>query len=213
MSKASILAAAALASCLCLPTARAADVSANIGYNSQYIFRGIPQKNSSAFGGLDLTAGGFNLGTWAADVGDGLEIDYYGGYSADVGDLSLSIGGTWYTYTGSFDDDYKELNLGAAYKWLSVDVAVGTYDNFGGPKLDYTFYTVAVEHNGLYGRIGAFGQDFDGEYYEAGYGSSLEVQDTYLLDYSFAVIYSTATLLGGDSDTNLVFTLSRSFDL
>jgi hypothetical protein len=30
----------------------AVDMSANIGYNSQYIYRGIPQKNSSAFGFL-----------------------------------------------------------------------------------------------------------------------------------------------------------------
>ena len=70
-----------------LRTAMAAELSANIGYNSQYIFRGIPQKNSSAFGGLDLGAGGFYLGTWAADVGEGLEIDYYGGYGFEVGDI------------------------------------------------------------------------------------------------------------------------------
>ena len=36
--------------------ALAVDLSANIGYNSQYIFRGIPQKNSSAMAGLDLEA-------------------------------------------------------------------------------------------------------------------------------------------------------------
>ena len=82
----------------------AVDLSANIGYNSQYIYRGIPQKNSSAFGGLDLNAGGFYLGTWGADVGDGVEIDYYGGYGFDVGDFNFGVGGTIYTYTGDFDD-------------------------------------------------------------------------------------------------------------
>ena len=59
--------------------ALAVDLSANIGFNSNYVFRGIPQEKSSAFGGLDLEAGGFYLGTWAADVGDGAEIDVYGG--------------------------------------------------------------------------------------------------------------------------------------
>ena len=34
--------------------ALAVDLSANLGWNSEYIFRGIPQKTSSAFGGLDL---------------------------------------------------------------------------------------------------------------------------------------------------------------
>ena len=84
--------------------AMAVDLSANIGYNSQYIYRGIPQKNSSAFGGLDLAANGFYLGTWAADVGDGIEIDYYGGYGFNVGDFNFGVGGTLYTYTGDFDD-------------------------------------------------------------------------------------------------------------
>jgi len=32
-------------------------------------------------------------------------------------------------------------------------------------------------------------------------------------DYGFAVIYSDSTLLGGESDTNFVFSLSKSFDL
>ena len=68
--------------------ALAVDLSANIGYNSQYIYRGIPQKNSSAFAGLDLEAGGFYLGTWGADVGDGIEGDYYGGYGIEVGEFS-----------------------------------------------------------------------------------------------------------------------------
>ena len=30
--------------------------------------------------GADYENGGFYIGTWAADVGDGLEVDYYFGY-------------------------------------------------------------------------------------------------------------------------------------
>jgi uncharacterized protein (TIGR02001 family) len=114
----------------------AVDLSANIGYNSEYIFRGIPQKNSSAMGGLDLEAGGFYLGTWGADVGDGLEIDYYGGYGFEVGDFSFGVGGTYYSYTGDFDDTYQEVNLSAGWNILTFDAAIGTYDNFDGPELD-----------------------------------------------------------------------------
>jgi len=192
--------------------ALAVDLSANIGYNSEYIFRGIPQKSSSAFGGLDLSAGGFYLGTWGADVGDGLEIDYYGGYGFEAGDFNFGVGGTIYTYTSDFDDTYQEVNLSAGWKFLTFDAAIGTYDNFGGPKLHYQFYSVKGEYNGFYGRIGWFADDFDGTYVEGGYGNTLTVQDTDLFDYAFAVIYSDATLLGGDSDTNFVFTLSKTFD-
>jgi uncharacterized protein (TIGR02001 family) len=192
--------------------ALAVDLSANIGYNSEYIFRGIPQKSSSAFGGLDLSAGGFYLGTWGADVGDGLEIDYYGGYGFEVGDFNFGVGGTIYTYTSQFDDTYQEVNLSAGWKFLTFDAAIGSYDNFGGPRLHYQFYTVKAEYEGFYGRVGWFADDFEGTYVEGGYGNTLTIQDTPLFDYAFAVIYSDATLLGGESDTNFVFTLSKTFD-
>ena len=192
--------------------ALAVDLSANIGYNSEYIFRGIPQKTSSAMGGLDLEAGGFYLGTWGADVGDGLEIDYYGGYGFDLGPMSFGVGGTIYTYTGNFDDTYKEINLSAGWSFLTFDAAIGSYDNFGGPDLDYEYYSLTAEYNGFYGRVATFENDFDGTYYEAGYGNTLTVQETDLFDYAFAVIYSDSTMLGGSSDTNFVFTLAKTFD-
>jgi uncharacterized protein (TIGR02001 family) len=192
--------------------AMAVDLSANIGYNSQYIYRGIPQKNSSAFAGVDLEAGGFYLGTWGADVGDGIEVDYYGGYGFEVGEFSFGVGGTLYTYTGDFDDTYKEVNLSAGWRWFSFDAAIGTYDNFGGPDLDYEWYALTAEYNGFFGRVATFENDFDGTYYEAGYGNTLSVQETDLFDYAFTVIYSDSTLLGGSSDTNFVLTLSKTFD-
>ena len=191
--------------------ASAQDFSANIGYNSEYIYRGIPQKSSSAFGGVDFGAGGFYAGAWAADVGDGIEIDYYGGYGWELGDFSFSVGGTWYTYTDDFDDEYLEANFSIGWKWLTFDAAVGEWDGFGEPA-DYEFYALTLAHNGFYGKVGTFKNDFDGSYYEAGYGSTLEVNEQALFDYALAVIYSDSTLLGGDSDTNLVLTLSKTFD-
>ena len=193
--------------------ALAVDMSANIGFNSNYIYRGIPQEKSSAFGGLDLEAGSFNFGTWAADVGDGAEIDFYGGYGFEAGDFIFGVGATLYTYTGDFDDTYQELNLSAGWKFLTFDAAIGSYDNFDGPTLNYQFYSLTAEYNGFYGKIGVFEDDFDGSYFEAGYGGTLTVQEVDLLDYAFAAIYSDSTLLGGSSDVNLVLTLSKSFDL
>lgn len=194
-------------------SAMAVDVSANIGYNSEYIFRGIPQKSSSAMGGLDLTAGGFYAGTWAADVGDGLEIDYYGGYNLELGDFILGAGFTWYTYTDDFDDEYLEVNLKAGWKFITFDAAIGEYDNFGAGTLDYEFYSLTLKHNGFWGKVGTFENDFDGSYYEGGYGNTLTINEVDLFNYAVAVIYSDSTLLGGDSDTNLVFTIAKSFDL
>jgi uncharacterized protein (TIGR02001 family) len=193
--------------------AMAADYSANIGWNSQYFYRGIFQSKSSANAGVDLGAGGFYLGAWGADVDDGVEIDYYGGYNFELGDFTLGAGGTIYTYTGDFDDTYKEVNLTAGWNWLTFDAAIGTYDNFGGPKQDYQFYSLTAAYNGFYGKVGTFQDDFDGSYLEGGYGNTLTVSDTDLFDYTFTVIYSDKDLAGGDSsDTNFVLSLSKTFD-
>ena len=184
-----------------------ADFSANMGYMSEYHFRGILQKVSSVSGGLDYESGGFYVGTWAADVGDGLEVDGYFGYGADVGDVSLSVGYTGYFYTGDFDDTYQEINLGAGFGILSVDVAIGEYDNFGGPTLDYTYYALTLENNGFYGTYAGFSQDADGEYLELGYGTTISE-----IDFGIALILANDDLIGQD-DESLVFTVGKSFDL
>ena len=195
--------------------AMAVDWSANIGWNSQYFYRGIFQSKSSAQAGIDMEAGGFYLGAWGADVDDGVEIDYYGGYTFEAGPFSLGVGATMYTYTGDFDDTYTEANFSAGIGWFTFDAAIGTYDNFGGPEQDYQFYSVTAEYNGFYGTIGTFANDFDGTYFEAGYGSTLTVAETDLFDYSFSVIQNDSDLnLEGDgSSTNFVLALSKSFDL
>ena len=184
-----------------------ADWSANLGYASEYHYRGILQKNSSANGGVDYEAGGFYAGTWAADVGDGLEVDLYGGYGADVGDVSLSVGFTGYYYTGDFDDTYQEINLGAGFGLLSLDVAVGQYDNFDGPTADYTYYALTLEKDGFYGKYAGFAQDFEGEYFEFGYGATVAE-----IDLGIALILANDDLVG-NAEESIVFTISKSFDL
>jgi uncharacterized protein (TIGR02001 family) len=189
-----------------------ADWSANLGYASEYHYRGILQKNSSANGGVDYEAGGFYAGTWAADVGDGLEVDVYGGYGADVGEVSLSVGFTGYYYTGDFDDTYQEINLGAGFGLLSLDVAIGQYDNFGAETLDYTYYALTLEKDGFYGKYAGFSQDFDGEYFEFGYGRTVAE-----IDLGVHLIFANDDLVGfqnnGNAAESIVFTIGKSFDL
>ena len=198
---------------LAASAAAQADTSANIGYASEYHFRGILQKTSSASGGVDYESGGFYIGTWAADVGDGLEIDGYFGYGATVGDVDLSIGYTGYFYTGDFDDEYHEINLGASYGIVSLDVAVGQYDGdfdliTPGDQQDYIFYALTVEaESGLYATLGGFSQDAEGEYLELGYGTT--VAD---IDLGISLIHANDDLIG-EADESLIFTIGKSFDL
>ncbi|MEM7276855.1 MAG: TorF family putative porin [Pseudomonadota bacterium] len=191
------------------PAMASADWSANVGYTSEYIFRGITQKTSSASAGIDFQQGSFYAGSWAADVGDGLEVDGYFGYGFELSeDTSLSIGATGYFYTGDFDDTYLEVNLGAAFALFSVDVALGEYENFAGPTLDYSFTSVSAEHNGFSATLGSFGQDFDGEYLELGYATSIADWDV-----GVSLVASNSDLVGPGGDETILFSIGRGFEL
>ncbi|MBT8078754.1 MAG: TorF family putative porin [Gammaproteobacteria bacterium] len=184
-----------------------AELSANLGWASDYYFRGILQKTSSASGGIDFERNGFYVGTWAADVGDGLEVDGYFGYGAEVGEFDLSAGYTGYFYTGDFDDTYQEINLGGGYGFMTLDVALGRYDNFAGPTLDYSYYAFTVSHEGLFARYGTFGRDFEGSYIEAGYATTVAE-----FDIGITALFSDEDLVGESSEA-LIFTIGKSFDI
>jgi uncharacterized protein (TIGR02001 family) len=170
-----------------VPATSMAEVTANMGWVSEYIFRGVFQEDSSAFGGVDYASdSGFYLGTWGADVGDGLETDLYFGYAGGE-DFTYKIGYTGYYYTDDFDDTYNEVNLGIGYGIFALDVAIGEWDGFGAPA-DYTFTSVTISpEKGPYFKLGSWGDEFDGDYFELGYTYSMEEQG---VDLSVAVVTS-----------------------
>jgi hypothetical protein len=179
--------ALALAAAAVAPATANAQLSANIGWSSEYIYRGIFQEDSSASAGVDYASeSGFYIGTWGADVGDGLETDLYFGYAGGE-DFTYKIGFTGYYYTDDFDDTYEEINLGVGYGLFALDVAIGEYDGFGTPA-DYTFTSITVAPAmGPYFKIGSFGDDFDGDYFELGYTYSIEEHS---VDLGIALIHS-----------------------
>ena len=193
-----------------------ADLSANVAVTSEYYYRGILQNDSSASAGIDYESDGFFLGTWAADVDDGLEVDFYTGYGIKTeSGLTLGIGFTGYYYTGEFDDTYEEVNLVAGFGPINIEYSIGEYANFDGPTQDYDFIAITFEYQDFYTTYGSFGDDFDGEYLELGYGTQIGS-----FDISIAGIFSSDELsdeLNSDGNPTeseaLVITLSKSFDL
>ena len=184
-------------------------LSANVGVVSQYFFRGVAQTNAaSTSAGIDYAMGDFSVGTWVADVQDGIEVDLYGSYALALGEFDLSAGFTSYQYTGDFDTAYNEINLGASYKFVSVAYSVGTRDVDGASDEDYDFLAITAEYDGFYATYGTWGQDFDGDYVELGY--STEVSGfglgVALIVNAKALDVETAT-----GDESLVFSLSKSF--
>ncbi|MFC4700954.1 TorF family putative porin [Glaciecola siphonariae] len=206
--KKTAIAASLLASTLVSTQAMAeAEWSANVGLLSEYHFRGIVQNSTAtANGGVDLSAGGFYAGVWAADVEDGLEIDLYGGYGFEFDNgLSLGAGLTTYQYTGDFDTEYNEINLSAGYGFLSVEYTLGERDGEGDPDDSYTFTGVTASHEGFSATVGMFGGDYEGNYAELGYSTTFEG-----FDVGVAFIKSDSDL---DNDESVYFSISRAFSL
>lgn len=209
-----ITAALALASSGLFATAASAEVSYNIGFTSEYYYRGILQKSSSGSAGIDFEESGFYAGAWTADVGDGLEVDGYFGYGIETETgFTASIGFTGYYYTGEFDDTYEEINLGFGYGMFSLGYSVGEWDGFGaGADYDFLELTIAGE-NGFYGTYGTFGDEFDGDYFELGWGTTISE-----IDFGVAAIFSSDELSDQTSSSGspteseaLVFSISKSW--
>ena len=186
-------------------------VSANIGYVSQYHYRGIQQTGSgSASAGLDYENDGFYVGAWAADVADGLEVDLYGGYGIEFDSgLSLGLGVTTYQYTGDFDSAYNEVNFSAGFGLFSVGYSQGEWDGVVGDEAategDYSILTISLESNGFSGTFGTYGQDSEGEYFDLAYGTEIGG-----FDVGVGIILSGSDL---DDDESMYFSVSKSFDL
>ena len=185
---------------------------------SEYHFRGVLQSTTAtANSGFDYENGGFYAGTWAADVDDGLEIDFYGGYGFDLTDgVSVGLGFTLYEYTGDFDSGYSEVNFSLSAGMFSLEVSSGEQDESTGLGIaggDYTFTALTVEgESGLYATYGSWSGDlFEDSYLELGYGTTIDS-----FDVGVALVFADDDLdvaTGGDGQDSLVFTIGKSFDL
>lgn len=101
-----------------------AEVAANIGATSNYVWRGVTQTGDEAAiqGGIDYAAdSGFYLGTWASNVNGGEEVDVYAGYSGEVGELGYDIGATYYIYPSADPDaNFAEIHGSISYSLFSL---------------------------------------------------------------------------------------------
>lgn len=114
-----------------------AELSANIGVTSNYIFRGLTQTDDQAAvqGGLDYVhESGIYVGTWASNVdfGDeftGYEIDFWAGFAGAIEQLNYDIGYIYYAYPAKSaldDSDFGEAYLNLIVDMLTVGVSYVT---------------------------------------------------------------------------------------
>lgn len=217
MKKANILALSAAVAGVLVSSASYAGASANVGYVSDYYFRGVAQAASSASAGLDYEHdSGAYVGTWLGDVDAGLETDYYLGFANEVSGFAYDISYVVYDYTDEFDDKYSEVNLKLGYGPISVEYATGEYDT-APTTTDYTYAALTGEYEGFYLTYGAWGDDLDtyGSFTEVGYGAEVGG-----FDMGIAIINNDEDADttaggpgGGDGETTMVFSLGKSFEL
>lgn len=218
MKKANILALSAAVAGVLVSSASYAGASANVGFVSDYYFRGVFQTTSSASAGIDYEHdSGVYAGTWWGDVDLGLETDYYLGYGNEVSGFAYDVSYVVYDYTDDdFDDKYSEVNLKFGYGPVSVEYAVGEYDK---PVTeDYTYVAVTGEYEGFFLTVGSHSRDKvtdnypDGSFAEIGYGAEVGG-----LDLGIAILNIDEDLDGkttsGQGETAMVFSLGKSFDL
>ena len=176
--------------------ASAASISANATLQSDYTWRGMTQngEDASVNGGLDVEFdSGFYVGTWLAAVGTGAEVDYYGGYTGEMGDVSYDIGYVKFDYPGTPNraSDFEEAYLGLSYGDFGVTFAQGASTATDNVEISYGFGDFGISY-GEYEDVGdyyylTYGFEFLGFAMTAGYTDfSADTggtdEDTFFLD-------------------------------
>ncbi len=199
-----------------------ADVSANVGFVSDYYFRGANLGDAGMYGGVDYEAGGFYAGTWVIDDGtggnDGLEYDLYFGYGADVGGVSLYAGYSLYSYTYTGDNE-GEFNLGAAVGPFALDIAIGedNNDDSGDPDFDYEFISLSWSGEVFGATVGRYEADEDGGDFEYNYVELSASAELSGFDFtaSIGTQFDAEDASGdiNDLDGYMILDVSKTFDL
>lgn len=185
-------------------------VEGNIGVTSNYVFRGVTQTGDGAAvqGGLDYAHdSGLYVGTWTSNVNfaGGTELDVYGGFGGEAGDLGYDIGVCGYLYPEADEDaNFAEVYLGLSYDMLSAGVAytfVSEIDNGYFTDGDVFFYVAGgfdlAEDFSVGLTVGYYMFDFssDGDYV---YGQLDLTKSSDFGDFTFSVSLADESDIASD---------------
>jgi len=141
-------------------------VTGNVGFATQYVFRGLTQTDERAAvqGGFDYShASGFYAGIWGSNISwftdsasnntnsASLEVDLYGGYKNSfpmAKDLTYDVGILRYEYPGRYPSiaagnvkpNTTEIYGALGYKWVSFKYSYSLDDTFGIANSDGSWY-------------------------------------------------------------------------
>ena len=166
MNKSTLLAAILFSTSILMPAAASAttdnmdvEIMANVGFVSEYSFRGIAQsdENIAVQGGFDIAhSSGLYAGVWGSNVdfNDGdeanVETDLYAGYSGSANGVNYDVGVIYYAYPGadsSLNYDFWEgsLALGYDFGMFSTSASVNYSPEYFGDSGHAEYYSFNVD--------------------------------------------------------------------
>ncbi len=189
---ASVLAAGSLSS-----GAAMAEVTANIGATSNYMWRGITQTADGAAvsGGMDYAhESGAYVGTWGSNTAFGSpELDLYLGYAGEMSGIGYDVGYISYMYPNTSAADFSEVYVGASYEMFSAKLSHDS-DNKN------TYIEAAVDFD--------LGNDFGMGVH---FGSNNSDGGTDFTDYSVSVSKGDFSLALSDNSENVALGQSDNY--
>lgn len=208
-----------------LATGAQAEITGNVAFSSDYMFRGISQTDNAPAisGGFDYShENGFYAGVWASNVDSkffddaNIEIDTYFGYAGGSEQFSYDVGFLRYNYpgTGTDDNNTNEIYGSVGYDLdvvaLSAGVAMSN-DFFGLDSSQYYSFGADIPVGDYSIALGYGIQDIDdGENYSHySVGISGEVAN---LGLDLTWHHTSSDLSDPDNltDSRVVFTVSKS---
>ena len=198
--------------------AQAASIEANVGFTTDYIWRGFTQNSgdTSFSGGVDLsTDSGFYVGTWVGDItwdGASYELDLYGGYAGEAGAMSYDVGYIQYMYPdkttdADFGEVYVTLGTGpvSVSYYYEVDNDDGSVDSGDNTYLSLDYGMDLSEDWGLSLHYGIYDVDANAD-------ESIDMSLTLSKgDFSFSIIETDDIAGPDDDDTRAVISYGMAF--
>lgn len=204
------LSAAVAGSLMGVSSTAVAEVTANVGAASNYLWRGVSLSNEGAAvsGGVDYShAAGAYAGLWTSSEGasGSGETDLYVGYAGEAGDISYDVGYVSYMYPQTTPSaDFSEIYFSVGYEFAeffyanSSDLELGT-----GEGSDYMALTLSYDkYSFVYGDYGFDDSTNDYSHFDL----SVALTDELSLTYS-------QNDITGDDDGRFVVAYGLEFDV
>lgn len=154
-----------------------AELSANIGATSNYLWRGVSQTGDEAAisGGIDYAnESGFYAGNWISTLGEtnGEELDLYAGFSGEANSIGYDVGVIYYAYPSGEDADFTEIYGSLSFGPVSGGIAYTVDKESGVDENDLYYHLSAGTDLGdgwsLSGTVGYYDMEADDMDYSHG---------------------------------------------